>query len=113
MSGLDVAGVIGTWFAAVVAIIALVGIVAPVLIWRASRTERHKAIAAIGTDSNGFVSKGLPLWSGIRMFQRVRAPKLKDRRRYNRSTYHFDEAKRSCAPLILRPRGFNLDARGL
>jgi len=77
MSGLDVAGVVGTWVAAGIAIIALVGVVGPILVWRASKTERHKGLAAIGTNNNGFLSNGLPVWPKIRFFQRVRAPRLR------------------------------------
>jgi hypothetical protein len=40
----DIASVVGTWVAAGVAIIALLGVVGPLLIWRASRTERNRAI---------------------------------------------------------------------
>jgi len=73
---LEVAGVIGTWVAAFFAIVALVGIIGPVLIWRASRTERHQALAAIGNDNHGFVSRGIHAGPSIWLLQRVRAPLL-------------------------------------
>ncbi|KAH7471345.1 hypothetical protein FOMA001_g13595 [Fusarium oxysporum f. sp. matthiolae] len=76
---LNLAGVIGTWVAASVAIVALIGIVGPILVWKASRTERHQALAAIDAgqaESGGFISKGVRLWPGIRLFRRVRAPVL-------------------------------------
>ena len=76
MAALDIASVIGTWVAAFVAIIALVGIIGPVLIWRASRTERHLAIAAIDDGNNKFKSRGIHAGPGIWLFQRMRAPIL-------------------------------------
>ena len=76
MAALDIASVIGTWVAAFVAILALVGIIGPVLIWRASRTERHLAIAAIDDDNNTFKSRGVHAGPRIWLFQRMRAPIL-------------------------------------
>ena len=76
MAALDIASVIGTWVAAFVAILALVGIIGPVLIWRASRTERHLAISTIDDDDNIFRSRGIHAGPGIWLFQRMRAPIL-------------------------------------
>ena len=76
MAALDIASVIGTWVAAFVAILALVGIIGPVLIWRASRTERHLAISAIDDDDNTFRSRGIHAGPRIWLFQRMRAPIL-------------------------------------
>ena len=76
MAALDIAGVIGTWVAATVAILALVGIIGPILIWRASRTKRHLAIAAIDDDNNTFKSRGIHAGPGIWLLQRIRAPIL-------------------------------------
>ena len=76
MAALDIASVIGTWVAALVAILALVGIIGPVLIWRASRTERHLAISAIDDDDNTFRSRGIHAGPGIWLLQRMRAPIL-------------------------------------
>lgn len=76
MAALDIASVIGTWVAAFVAILALLGIVGPVLIWRASRTERHLAIAAIDDENNIFRSRGIHAGPGIWLLQRMRTPML-------------------------------------
>ena len=76
MDSLDLAGVIGTWVAAFFAIVALVGIIGPILIWRASRTDRHKALAAAAND-NEFVTKGIHAGPNIWLLQRVKAPLLK------------------------------------
>jgi len=87
MSGLDVAGVIGTWVAVGIALIALVGIVGPLLVWRASRTERHRALAAIGLKNNGYVSRGIAVWPGVRFQQRVRAPQPRQPHQFNESEW--------------------------
>lgn len=77
MGALDVAGVIGTWVAAIIAIVALVGIIGPILIWRASRTERHRALAAVSNDNNyDFISCGIHAGPGIWLLQRVKVPLL-------------------------------------
>ena len=76
MAGYDVAGVVGTWIAAFFAVVALLGVIGPVLVWRASRTERHKALAAVGNDSHGFISRGIHAGPNIWLLQRVRAPIL-------------------------------------
>ena len=75
MAALDIASVIGTWIAAFVAILALVGVIGPVLIWRASRTERNLAISAID-DDNTFRSRGIHAGPAIWLLQRMRAPIL-------------------------------------
>ena len=77
MNTLSLAGVIGTWIGASVGIVALVGIVGPFLAWRAKRTERFKAIAAVAQNSNGFISAGIPIWPNIRVYRRVRVPLLR------------------------------------
>jgi hypothetical protein len=52
----EIGSLVGTWVAAGVAIIALLGIVGPMLVWRASRSERNKAIDLLsdgGADTGG------------------------------------------------------------
>lgn len=78
MPGANTASLVGTWVAAIAAAIALFGIAGPILIWRASRTERQQALATIGSHDHGFLSHGLHLWPSIRLLQRVRAPLLAD-----------------------------------
>lgn len=58
---------------------ALIGVVGPILIWRATKSERNEAINTVaegGAESFGYVSHGL--WTGrkVRLFRRVRAPLL-------------------------------------
>ena len=78
MANLDVASLIGTWVAAIVALVALVGIIGPVLVWRASRTQRHQALAKVGRNNNGFLSRGIRAGPGIYLLMQVKAPHLKN-----------------------------------
>jgi hypothetical protein len=58
---------------------ALLGIVGPLLVWRASRSSRNVALARLdkGLASNGgFVTTGIRFWRGVYLFRRVRAPDL-------------------------------------
>src|SRR6186713_2381050 len=76
----DVVATVGTWVAAGVAIIALIGVAGPILVWRASRTERHRALDALserGAKSFGYVSKGLRVTPSIRLFRRIKAPEIR------------------------------------
>ena len=62
------------------AALALVGVAGPLLIWRASKTARNQALAALDkgpASSSGFVTKGFHVGRDIRLFRRVRAPDLK------------------------------------
>ena len=73
----EIAGTIGTWVAVGVAVVALIGIVGPVLIWLSSRTRRHKILDSIGYDTNGYLSRGIHLGPNIFLGRRIRAPQLK------------------------------------
>lgn len=80
MTATDLASAIGTWIAAFIAIVALVGVVGPILVWRASRTARYQAIAKLDAgdaENGGFVTKGI--WAGkdIRLFRQIKAPLLR------------------------------------
>lgn len=70
----DVASLAGTWVGAGIALMALITIIGPILVWRASLTKRHKALAAIGRRNNGYLSDGVPFWPGIRFFRVLRMP---------------------------------------
>ncbi|KIW19718.1 hypothetical protein PV08_00292 [Exophiala spinifera] len=74
MSSSDVASLAGTWVGAGVALMALITIIGPILVWRASLTKRHKALAAIGRNNNRYLSDGIPFWPGIRFFRVLRMP---------------------------------------
>ena len=75
---LDLAGVLGTWIAVFFAIVALVGIVGPLILWREATSERYQAITAIKDVDNVFVSKGFPISPNVRLFRTVRVPKLEE-----------------------------------
>jgi hypothetical protein len=77
--GVEIGSLIGTWVAAGVAVIALVGILGPLLVWRTIRTERHKAIDKLsqgGAESGGYVSNGIRVTSTIRLLRHFEAPNL-------------------------------------
>lgn len=79
MSSLDLASTVGTWVGAGLGLIALVGIVGPLLVWRASLTARNKALSRLDAglaDHADFVSKGVPFSHNVRLFRKVRAPDL-------------------------------------
>ncbi|KAF2256033.1 hypothetical protein BU26DRAFT_598818 [Trematosphaeria pertusa] len=74
----DIASAVGTWLAAGLALVALLGIITPWLLWRALRSERHNALKAVDDPSQLFVSRGLRIWRNTRILKRVRVPKLTD-----------------------------------
>lgn len=60
MDKISLAGTIGTWVAVFIGILALVGVVGPVLVWRASRTESQVALKAVDSglaENWGFMMK--------------------------------------------------------
>lgn len=76
----DLVGAIGTWVAVILAIIALFGVLGPLLVWRASRTVRYKAVAALeagNAENGGYVTRGIHVGPDIRLFRKVRAPSLR------------------------------------
>ncbi|KAG9256863.1 uncharacterized protein F5Z01DRAFT_491329 [Emericellopsis atlantica] len=75
-SGLDLAGVVGTWVAVALALIALVGIVAPVLLIRESRSDRFQALNAVDDQNTGYITGGLKLRGSSTYFQKVKVPLL-------------------------------------
>ena len=78
MANLDVASLVGTWVAAIVALVALIGIIGPILVWRASRTQRHQALARVGRNNNGFLSRGIRAGPEIYLLVQVKAPHFKN-----------------------------------
>ncbi|KAM0689341.1 hypothetical protein Q7P36_011418 [Cladosporium allicinum] len=79
MSSTEIAGVVGTWIAVGLAVFALLGIVALLLVWRASNSARNQALAKLDqglSTSHGFVTKGIRLGFNTYLFRRIRAPVL-------------------------------------
>ena len=78
-NAVEIGSLVGTWVAAGVAIVALIGILGPLLVWRTIRSERHKAIDKLsqrGAETAGYVSKGFQITSTIRLFRPFNAPDL-------------------------------------
>ena len=77
MDKIGLAGTIGTWVAVFLALLALIAVVGPVLVWLASRSERSKALDIAGGAVQPFISKGFRFFgTNVRIFRRVRAPIL-------------------------------------
>ncbi|KAF1956832.1 hypothetical protein CC80DRAFT_593522 [Byssothecium circinans] len=73
---LDLAGVIGTWVAAALAIIALAGILPIYLLYRKSKTDRYTALNSVHDPRNIYLR--YRRWPGGRFFRSYRVPKLQD-----------------------------------
>ncbi|CEI69193.1 hypothetical protein FVEN_g4052 [Fusarium venenatum] len=67
---------IGTWVAAAVAIIALVGVVGPLLTLQASMSDKNRAMNAVQDQQQKYVSRGYPVTKGLRLFRKIRVPNL-------------------------------------
>ncbi|CAN9377277.1 unnamed protein product [Alternaria alternata] len=76
--GVEVASAVGTWLAAALALIALFGIIAPFLLWKTLRSERHFASRTIDDPLHLFISSGIPIWYDTRIFRRTHVPRLTD-----------------------------------
>ncbi|KAM0084880.1 hypothetical protein ACKRZS_002827 [Fusarium odoratissimum] len=72
----DLASNIGTWVAAGVAIIALVGVVGPYLALQASMSDKNRAMNAVQDQQQKYVSRGFRLTRGLRVFRRIDVPNL-------------------------------------
>jgi hypothetical protein len=73
---LDVLGVIGTWIAAALAVIALAGILPIYLLYRQSKTDRYMALNSVHDPQNAYITPGYLLWPGERFFRTYRVPQL-------------------------------------
>jgi hypothetical protein len=75
-SALDIASTAGTWVAAILAIIALVGIVGPWLAIRAAHSDKNRALNAVRDKKHTYVTKGVRVAAHTTLFRRVRVPDL-------------------------------------
>ncbi|KPM35580.1 hypothetical protein AK830_g10988 [Neonectria ditissima] len=73
---LDLSSSIGTWVAAGIAIIALVGVVAPFLALQASLSDNNRAMNAVQDLPQKYVTRGYRLTKGLRVLRRIRVPDL-------------------------------------
>jgi hypothetical protein len=74
----EIASVVGTWIAAGIAIIALFGVLPPLLLWRNVRSTRHLALKTVDDPNQKFVSKGFHVWRNVYAFRTVKIPYLLD-----------------------------------
>ena len=99
MSRSDAASLAGTWVGAGIGLIALLTLLGPFLLWRASRTVRHRALVAVGRRNHGYISQGIPFWPGLRFFQSLRTPNTKHPRRFDDAEWQsFDLSRLSSTP---------------
>jgi len=73
---LSLASTIGTWLAALIAIIALLGVVAPYLALKASMSDKTRAMNAVQDIPQKYVTRGVRLYEGLRVFRKIRVPNL-------------------------------------
>ncbi|CAG9977671.1 unnamed protein product [Clonostachys byssicola] len=75
-SPVDVASSIGTWLAAGVAIVALLGVIAPFLAIQSSMSDRNRALNAVQDLPQKYISQGYHLWTGYRAFRWAKLSEL-------------------------------------
>ncbi|CAI6087580.1 unnamed protein product [Clonostachys chloroleuca] len=75
-SPVDLASGVGTWLAAGLAIVALLGVVAPLLAIQSSMSDKNRALNAVQDQPQKYISQGYHLWTGYRAFRRIRVPNL-------------------------------------
>ncbi|KAI9372352.1 hypothetical protein BJX61DRAFT_451732 [Aspergillus egyptiacus] len=73
---LDLLGVIGTWVAVFLAIIALAGIIPAYILYRESQTDQYEAISQIDDRTHEYISEGYTLLPGKRFLWSIKVPNL-------------------------------------
>jgi len=66
---------IGAWLTVLLGLIALIGIIGPLLLLRQARSERSQALTLIDSRG-GYITKGLYFGKGIHLFRKFRVPQL-------------------------------------
>ncbi|KAL2203175.1 hypothetical protein CC79DRAFT_1373321 [Sarocladium strictum] len=74
----DIIATVGTWLAVVLALVALIGVITPYLILKATSSDRARALRAIDVAETGYVRTKLKLSRTIR-FHTVKVPLLTSR----------------------------------
>ncbi|RHZ50084.1 hypothetical protein CDV55_101199 [Aspergillus turcosus] len=90
---LNLLGVVGTWIAAVLGIIALAGILPVYVLYRQTQTDRHIALNKVHDPHKTYITAGYPLWPGWRFFRSYRVPDLTDAPTWSQLTV---AARRRC-----------------
>lgn len=67
---------IGTWAAVLLALVALLGIIGPILVLRAVRSDRNEAINSLRDIDQDFVTHGIGVGRNFRLFHRIKVPCL-------------------------------------
>src|ERR1700742_306444 len=76
---IDLAGVIGTWVAVLFAIIALVGIVGPIFVYRNLQSQRTIALNSTDDFNHTYIGRGIRTWKkNTRTLRRIKAPFLNE-----------------------------------
>ncbi|KAJ6186127.1 hypothetical protein N7519_007428 [Penicillium mononematosum] len=73
---IDLLGLAGTWLAAILALVALAGIIPAYILYRESQTGHYEALSLIDDQLHEYVSKGYTLLPGKKFFRTVKVPNL-------------------------------------
>lgn len=73
---IDLLGLVGTWVAAILALVALAGIIPAYILYRESQTGHYEALSLIDDQRHEYISKGYTLLPGKQFFRSVKVPDL-------------------------------------
>ena len=73
---IDLLGLAGTWLAALLALVALAGIIPAYILYRESQTGHYEALSLIDDQLHEYISKGYTLLPGKKFFRTVKVPNL-------------------------------------
>ncbi|KAL3488950.1 hypothetical protein BJX62DRAFT_239534 [Aspergillus germanicus] len=73
---IDLLGLVGTWLAAILALVALAGIIPAYILYRESQTGHYEALSLIDDQSHEYISKGYTLLPGKQFLRSVKVPNL-------------------------------------
>ncbi|KAJ4391507.1 hypothetical protein N0V93_005125 [Gnomoniopsis smithogilvyi] len=75
-SATDLWSAIGTWVAVLLALIALLGIVAPYVALKSALSDYNRAMNSVRDVPGTYIGSGIPIRRGYRAFRRIRVPNL-------------------------------------
>jgi hypothetical protein len=73
---IDLLGLVGTWLAAILALVALAGIIPAYILYRESQTGHYEALSLIDDPLHKYISKGYTLLPGKQFLRSVKIPNL-------------------------------------
>lgn len=100
-SGIDLASTVGTWVAALLALIAIVGLIGPWLAIRAAFSDRNRALNGVYDAEGRFVSRGFPFTRHYRIFRTVTVPNLAPAYEANDSHVHSILTRKQSSSLAI------------